>query len=406
MSSTDMNTEIKIEKVEFTGKASEYFGIWIVNVALSIVTLGLYLPWAKVRTKRYFYTNTYLKESPFDFHGDPKAILKGMLLAAAFFALYSVLSNYSPVIASIMMFILLLSMPWLVVRSLTFRLRNTSYRGLRFNFSDKYGDAVTTFIGIPILMPFTLGIIFPYLIYRQKRFVVSGSMYGRTYFTFHAKVRSFYKIYWLIMLIFIGGILAAIAIPAYQAYVERAQEVAQENQPPAIEQSMEQPIEEQQPSMIQQQPSMAEQDQQAEDSMENIPTEQDEPAPTPMLAQAIGFGITALVSLLYLLIFAYIQTATANLVWNNVKIDKHEFQSSLKTLQVAWLYLSNGLAILFTVGLAIPWAKIRMVRYRINHLQLKTHGDIGSFIAHETEKVSAIGDEIGEAFDVDVGLGI
>ena len=37
--------------LRFTGQAGEYFSIWIVNVCLSIVTLGIYSAWAKVRRK-------------------------------------------------------------------------------------------------------------------------------------------------------------------------------------------------------------------------------------------------------------------------------------------------------------------------------------------------------------------
>jgi hypothetical protein len=43
---------------EFRGEAREYFRIWIVNLALGIVTLGVYSAWAKVRSERYFYGNT------------------------------------------------------------------------------------------------------------------------------------------------------------------------------------------------------------------------------------------------------------------------------------------------------------------------------------------------------------
>ena len=42
-------------RLEFTGSGSEYFRIWIVNLLLTLVTLGLYYPWAKVRRLRYFY---------------------------------------------------------------------------------------------------------------------------------------------------------------------------------------------------------------------------------------------------------------------------------------------------------------------------------------------------------------
>ena len=36
-----------------------------------------------------------------------------------------------------------------------------------------------------------------------------------------------------------------------------------------------------------------------------------------------------------------------------------------------WLYLSNTLAILFSIGLLIPWARIRMARYRLSRLVLE-----------------------------------
>jgi len=39
--------------IGFTASGSEYFRIWIVNLLL-VVTLGLCLPWAKVRKLQYF----------------------------------------------------------------------------------------------------------------------------------------------------------------------------------------------------------------------------------------------------------------------------------------------------------------------------------------------------------------
>ena len=47
-------------RIEFTGSGSEYFRIWIVNLLLILVTLGLYLPFAKARRLRYFYGNAPL----------------------------------------------------------------------------------------------------------------------------------------------------------------------------------------------------------------------------------------------------------------------------------------------------------------------------------------------------------
>jgi uncharacterized membrane protein YjgN (DUF898 family) len=38
---------------EFRGTGGEYFRIWIVNLLLTILTLGIYSAWAKVRQLRY-----------------------------------------------------------------------------------------------------------------------------------------------------------------------------------------------------------------------------------------------------------------------------------------------------------------------------------------------------------------
>ena len=58
---------------QFTGRAGEYFGIWFVNLLLSIVTLGIYSAWAKVRTERYFYGNTSLAGANFEYLASPIA---------------------------------------------------------------------------------------------------------------------------------------------------------------------------------------------------------------------------------------------------------------------------------------------------------------------------------------------
>ena len=63
-------------EIRFTGSGSEYFRIWIVNLLLTLVTLTLYYPWAKVRRLRYFYANTLIDGQPLGFHANPWKILR------------------------------------------------------------------------------------------------------------------------------------------------------------------------------------------------------------------------------------------------------------------------------------------------------------------------------------------
>src|ERR1700761_2385520 len=79
---------------EFQGSGGEYFKIWIVNLALSIITLGIFSAWAKVRTRRYFLGNTVLAGHSFDYHGQPLRILLGRIIALVLLGGYSLSVNF------------------------------------------------------------------------------------------------------------------------------------------------------------------------------------------------------------------------------------------------------------------------------------------------------------------------
>ena len=69
-----------------------------------------------------------------------------------------------------------------------------------------------------------------------------------------------------------------------------------------------------------------------------------------------------------------------------------------------WIYLSNAIAIMFSLSLLVPWASIRTVRYRLSNLKVAISGGLDSFVAGEQEKVEAVGEEIIDFFDFDLGL--
>ena len=106
----------------FSGSGSEYFRIWIVNLALTILTVGIYSAWAKVRRLKYFYQNTRLADGGFDFHGSPVAILKGRIIAVILLLAYNFSGLISPTASLVTFGLLLLVLPWLIVKSLRFKL--------------------------------------------------------------------------------------------------------------------------------------------------------------------------------------------------------------------------------------------------------------------------------------------
>jgi len=143
--------------LRFGGTGSEYFRIWIVNLLLILVTLGLYYPFAKVRRLRYFYGNTTLGGDEFDFHGNPWKMLRGFVLMAALAGAYGLASRASPWAALTALLVMAAIWPALFRASMQFRLANTSWRGLRFQFHGSTAGAYRALVPAQLALLLYLG---------------------------------------------------------------------------------------------------------------------------------------------------------------------------------------------------------------------------------------------------------
>ncbi len=349
-------------RFSFTGSAREYFGIWIVNTLLKIVTLGIYSAWAKVRKRRYFYGCTLLGGSTFDYLADPMTLFRGWLIGAAFFILYTIGTQVSPFLASTLGMVFFAAMPGLIVRSKMFNQRNSAHRNIRFNFVPKYDEGYLVFAGLPMLLPFTLGLLFPYIVYRQKRFLVENSEYGQSGFAFDATAKEYY----LVFLKAVGWFLLLLIFFAISAYFLSA--TLREFSPLLFDNAK---------------------------------------AGNEALKQGVGVLVTAVfvaIVLTYLYFAIYVRTELANLTWSSTRIRDHRFISSLRVRDMAWLYLSSAVAIFLSLGLLIPWASVRLTRYRVENLSLLVIGDLETFVAVTPGEIGPAGEEIGDIFGVDVAL--
>ncbi len=335
----------------FNGTAKEYFGIWIVNTLLKIVTLGIYSPWAKVRKRNYFYGCTKLDGMNFDYLANPIALLKGWLIGAALFLLYTYGTNYSPMLSMGIALLFYLMLPWIIVRSKLFNNRYSAYRNIRFNFYPDYKDSYFAYLLLPILTPLTAGILAPYMIFRQKQFLVANSSFGKTSFTFHASSKDFYMLFLrglgLVLLVgVVGAILFRFLIPIMASIYDM----------------------------------------------------------NTGAAPVFSFLIPLLFFFAYLLVILYFYVRITNLAWNSSRLGKHNFSSTLRVRDMAWIFTSNGLAIIASCGLLAPWATIRLTKYRLQNLVFNAEGNLEEFEAANKSEVSAAGEEIGDIFGMDIGL--
>lgn len=108
---------------QFTGQTGEYFRIWIVNILLTIVTLGIYSAWAKVRNQRYFYGNTILDGSSFEYTAEPLRILRGRIIAVVVLIAYQGATFISPMVNIVAFVALMVALPAVIVFAMRFRMR-------------------------------------------------------------------------------------------------------------------------------------------------------------------------------------------------------------------------------------------------------------------------------------------
>src|SRR5687767_7996218 len=179
---------------EFRGSAGEYFGIWIVNLVLTVLTLGIYSAWAKVRTERYMYSNTRLAGAPFEYLAEPIQILKGRLIAYALVIVFALSAKFQFMWILIPMYLALLALfPLLIHYSLRFRARYSAWRGLRFRFDGQPGEAYKAYMLYPIIGFITMYIMIPWVVKEQQAYLVRHHLFGGKRFGFEGVLGDYFK---------------------------------------------------------------------------------------------------------------------------------------------------------------------------------------------------------------------
>ncbi len=346
-----MNDNFRAYPFKFTGNGGEYFRIWIVNLALSIVTLGIYSAWAKVRRKRYFHNHTLLDEHNFDYLADPVAILKGRVIAFALFLLYVLLQQNMAWLSALLLALFYLVMPWIVVRSLQFNARNSSYRALRFDFVGGLGESFRIYVGWGLLSLLSLGLALPYLVYRKTAFTAGNHAYGSTRFGFQGKGSPYYGIFFKASLVTLVPLVALVAGGITLATLEH-----------------------------------------------------EGPVGITEVLGTLGLGLLLLYSALPIAA-AYINVRIARLAFLGTRFGELGFAGRHTARGLIGLYLSNLILIVLTLGLYIPWARVRSAKYWLDNLAVVgPERALDRFVVAANMEVAATGGEMADAFNVDLSL--
>lgn len=371
--------------ITFTGSGSEYFRIWIVNLLLTIVTLGLYFPWAKVRRLRYFYGNTLVGGYALDFHGEPKRMLRGFLLVGVMGILYGVAGKVSVTAGVVALLIVAALWPALFRASQQFRLANTSWRGLRFRFVGNRAGAYRAML--PLFVPaalslmlswsydegqgtrvtstllsasFFISLLFlPLLLWMLKKYQHDNLALGQIQTRFSAGAGSYYAIglktlavaiCTFLVVALVVGVVSGVSFSGFQ--------------------------------------------------QRNI---------DGRFSTAMIFGLVIGLVMAYfaalLVIQPYATSRLQNLVWNRTAHPEVRFESSLRFWKLLRLTLKNVVLTMLTLGLYLPFAKVATARLRLEAVTVHTASDPDAWVsALQARADDAAGDAAADFFGVDIGL--
>ncbi|PKG57139.1 YjgN family protein [Shewanella sp. GutDb-MelDb] len=403
MSQVDSSSNsVALEKIsqsksqfKFHGNGSEFFGIWIVNILLSIVTLGIYSAWAKVRTNNYFYGNTEFDGDRFEYLAKPMQILIGRIIAIFALIAWSVLNSIHPIVAIVSAILLMIAVPFLAVRNTRFDARVTRFRNVRFDFQGDYAGAYISLllkpliayavviggtaaivvgvkaisdsmmsvgIGLAVLFFVAAGVLmYAWVTVGFSQYIVNGYRYGGKAFSAKLAVREYIKIALTAAVIF-AVIMVGLAAVAYAsgiastlmaAFGGASGEELQNN-----------------PSML-------------------------------MYIFAGYFGFL----LLIFIVAAYVRVRARNYLFNQTKLDGElQLASAMTVASFFGLILTNLLITLFTLGFGHAWVAVRTARYMASVTAVE--GDLSQFNAddHNANTSTAIADEVADAFDINLGI--
>jgi uncharacterized membrane protein YjgN (DUF898 family) len=335
-------------RFEFTGSAAEYFRIWIVNVFLTVITLGIYSAWAKVRRTRYLYSSTRLAGASFEYRAQPLQILKGRLIAIGLFAVYLASELVSPLLQVAEMLLFVGFLPWLVNRARAFSLRNTAYRNITFDFQGQYGEAAGVYILWPLLLALSGGLLYPLYVWRRSKFAIANSRYGKQAFGFEVTPGPYFLAY----LKFVG-LLVLLLVAA--AFAIGAADAALRGEAGGL-------------------------------GMGGV------------VAGVVG-GILALLATL-----TWLHVAVTNLTWSNIELAGMRTRCTLAMPAMFWIAFSSMVGIVLSFGLLIPWAEIRMARYRVEQTSLEHAENLDALVGAQSRHVGAAGEELSDLLGIDVAV--
>jgi uncharacterized membrane protein YjgN (DUF898 family) len=268
-------------------------------------------------------------------------------------------------VVGVILLIQLVTLSWLLVQSLRYNSSMTSYRNLRFGFGNvearfNLWKEMVILLLLRILVPISLGLLQPYAAWRWRSFLIRHRRFGTTPFAFTAKPSDFRRLHLralpllLPAIASIATLLLSVAL-AFNKVISTPGVTA--------------------PSLI------------------------------PSVILTVIAIAMAIASIPLLLIWScWLEARAASLSWRCTHLGELRFACAWRARDLIRLRLLHGLALVFSLGLAWPWVRIRETRYRLQRISVSPAKALDGFLAGEQERISALAEGSFAMDDAMAGL--
>lgn len=359
----------RFTKLEFSGTAMDLFGIKIVNIMLIAVTIGIWIPWARVRNRRFFYNNTRVLDDGLDYLATGFDLFKGWVVVTVILVSFYALPMLGiPFLQEGLSVVLLLVYPWALNKSLRFNARNLAWRDVRFDFHGSYLGSLWNFFLFPVIGILTFGLLLPMASRSMRDYIASRYSFGTAGFFSESSLGAYYgaglKTVLLFLTLFVLLMIPLISTAA-GAIIDGVSYAGDGDGPLNFVLAVLSIL------MVQIHP----------------------------LAFPIALG------LIFMATGAYYRALTRNIMLGGLRLQGGiRFRSSVSGLVLAWIVVTNLLLVIVSVGLLLPWAQVRQYKYLTENTEIRPITDLTGFIDQQSRAGNSVGDAIGEAGDIEISF--
>ena len=363
-----------IHRLTHDGRSGELFLIFLINLALSILTLGLYRFWGRTRIRRYVWSHSSLLGEPLEYTGRGMELFLGFLfalvliygpLAGLYFGLDIDFPEPDEEASAaqfedfgILLLIVLAATPILMLfyyvalfAAYRYRIARTSWLGIRGGMEGSAWSYGVLGLGLGFLNVISLGWTKPWADSVVFKYRLGRTWFGDGAFASQLDAGGLYVRYALAWFgILFGLVVAGLVMAAFW-----------------------------QSGLLKVQNHQA--------------------ATTPWLLEAVVFLVQLFPLIAYQLIICAYKAALVRNIARTLTYGPVRFRAEVTFGDVFRLRIPNFLLLAFTLGFAYPYVVMRTTRFIARHVEF--HGDIQTAAIGQTEvKAPRYGEGLMEFFGI------